>query len=622
MLILPTFAIPQELSRCGRALNMAAQGTFEGALRPDSCPITSRLVQWIQLQKPGATFSQTVAFLRENPTWPLNEKFQVQAEENIDGNETVLELCQWFDKNPPLTPKGHIFYARALIKLGKVNAAKPIIRKGWTISNFEGKELKLFLQEFKRYLTPEDHQKRMHRLLMNENISAANAMLPLLNNPFQALAKARITLIQKANNVDAQLALVPKELIKDPGLIYDRIKWCRQKELYPLMVSLIQGIAQPQDDKDLWWKERNLLTRHLMDNKQYEKAYHIIKAHGYTSGENFAHGEWLAGWIALQMLKKPDVALKHFQTMYEKVKSPISMARATYWASRAAKAIGQTEEAQTWLTIAKAYPGTFYGQIALRGGLTDPLPPLHSRRPKIDGLVRQKFEKREMVQAIRLLAAVGAKHLIEPFGLKLSQEITDHAEQILFIEMAAKDFGPYYGVLTAKKLPLKNVPLIEAAFPILPRHYHKVAHAANAALVHSIIRQESRFKPDAISPANAQGLMQLMPKTALQVAQKMKIRLGSLCDPNVNVPLGCAHLCELREKYKSTTDVMGSLILVIAAYNAGAPAVESWIQKYGDPRKQGIDLIDWIEKIPFGETRNYVQRVLENFGYYLQRLGQ
>jgi len=615
MMMPPIFGISLEISRCGRALHQATHGTFEGTLRPESCPITSRLVKWVQLQKPGASFLKTISFLGENPDWPLKDRLQSLGEENLTGKEPPQELVNWFEENPPLTTKGATIYARILVRAGRKNTARRAIRDAWVKMEFEKTSLKSFLAEFKGYLTQADHQRRADRLLTREKVAAVQAMFPWLNKNHQALASARIALIQQSGDVDTKLGRVPKDLAQDPGLIYDRIKWHRRKEHNDAMIKLFQEARQPKEDEELWWRERNLLVRRLMDDRRYEDAYHLVKEHGLSSGESFANGEWLAGWLALRMLKRPGIALTHFQKLYQNVKSPISLARACYWASRAAAAMKKKEEAQTWLAKAKTYPGTYYGQIALRGSVAGVTPPLHSIRPKIETNLRQKFEQRELVQAIKLLCAVGASHLIEPFGVKLAQKLTDPGEQILLIEIAAKECGAYYGVLAAKKLPMKNVPLINAAYPILPRHYHAATHQANPALVHAIIRQESRFKADAISPAGAQGLMQLMPKTALSTAQKAKTRLGSLSDPNVNVPLGCAHLRELLDKYE------GSVILAIAAYNAGATPVDAWIQKYGDPRELGVDLIDWIETIPYAETRNYVQRVWENYAYYAQRLG-
>ena len=615
MMVAPIFGMSHEISRCGRALHQTIQGTFEGTLRAESCPITSRLVQWLQLQKPNAPFLKTIDFLRKNPNWPLKDRLQSLAEENLTGNESPQELIDWFEENPPLTARGATIYARILVKARRKNTARRTIRDAWVKIDFDGPSLKPFLAEFKGYLTQEDHQRRANRLLTQEKITPMQAMFPWLNKNHQALASARIALIQQSGDVDTKLRQVPKDLAQDPGLIYDRIKWHRRKESNDAMMKLFQEIQQPKEDEELWWRERNLLVRRLMDDRRYEDAYHLVKEHGLSNGESFANGEWLAGWIALRMLKRPGIAFAHFQRLYKNVKSPISLARASYWASRAAEAMNKKEDAQTWMAKAKTYPGTYYGQIALRGGVTGATPALHSRRSKIEANLHQTFEQRELVQVVKLLCAVGAKHLIEPFGVKLAQELTDPGEQILLIEIAAKDCGAYYGVLAAKKLPMKNVPLIDAAYPILPRHYHTVVQQANPALVHAIIRQESRFKADAISPAGAQGLMQLMPKTALKTAQKSKTRLGSLCDPNVNVPLGCAHLRELLDKYE------GSMILAIAAYNAGATPVDEWIQKYGDPRQLGIDLIDWIETIPYAETRNYVQRVCENYAYYVLRLG-
>jgi len=621
-LIVPSKAYSHELSRCGRALQLALQGSFleTEKIRAQSCPVTSSLIQWLQLQNPiertGMSFSKIISFLRNHADWPLKERLQIYAEESLKETDNRNELRKWFDENPPLTAKGATFYARALIKVGRNNAAKSIIQYAWVKFDFETNALKSFWQEFKDHLNQENHYQRVDRLLMKEKTSAARIMFPWLNQGQKALTDARITLIEKGGDVDTKLGKIPMELSSDPGLVYDRIKWHRRKENNTHMMALLETATSPVEDEELWWRERNLLIRRMMDDRRYQDAYNLAKNHGLSVGEDFANGEWLAGWIALRMLKKPEVALSHFQTLYDKVKTPISIARAAYWSSRAASALRKPQESQNWMTKAKSYPGTYYGQLALRGSVTGAAPQLHPKRRPIDAHTRQKFEDRPLVRAVRLLCAVGGKHLVEPFGIKLSQELTDPGEQILLIEMAAAECGPYYGVLASKKLPMKNVPLIEAAYPILPRHFQKETSKTNSALVHAIIRQEKSFKADALSPAGAQGLMQLMPKTALQTARRSKNNLGSLSDPNVNLPLGCAHLNNLLDRFK------GSLILSIAAYNAGAKAVESWIEKYGDPRHQGVDLIDWIETIPYAETRNYVQRVWENYAYYAQRLSK
>jgi soluble lytic murein transglycosylase len=611
-----TFANPTEISRCGRALYQATQGNFDGVLRSESCPLTAKLVSWLQLQKPGASFAAIGAFIQKNPDWPLKDRLLLRAEESLSGEEKPGELIAWFSKNPPQTVRGARFYAHALLAADKKDAAVKLIRDTWVNKNFDIATLKSFFIDFKGYLTQKDHQQRVNRLLMEEEIGAAKHMLSWLSPAQQDLAQARIALITQAGDVAAKIARVSRKLLPHTGLIYDRIKWHRRKESNALMLKLFLRVSQPEEGKDLWWRERNLLVRRLMDDRQYENAYKLVKGHGLTSGENFANAEWLAGWIALRMLKKPMIALKHFETLHKGVKSPISVARAAYWMGRTYDAMKKKQEAHAWMERAKAHPGTYYGQIALRGSVLGTAPALHSPRPKIDGKLRHKFEAREFVRMVRLLQAVGAKDLVDAFGIHLSRNITDPAEQILLIEFARKEGGPYHGVVTAKKLTLKTVPLIEAAYPILSGAYYKILQGANPALVHAIIRQESRFKADALSPAGAQGLMQLMPKTAQQTAQKFKVPFGSLVNPKINISLGCAHLRELLRKYG------GSLILSIAAYNAGSAAVESWIQQYGDPRRPGVDLVDWIETIPYAETRNYVQRVLENYAYYAQQLGR
>lgn len=615
-LMFPALSMSSEVSQCGRLLRNATRGTFESVMRSESCPLTFRLIDWLQLQKPGIPFLKTIAFLRKNPDWPLKDRIQTLAENGLKGNESAAESMKWFEKNPPLTLKGSIFYARILLQKLQKNSARRVLENAWIRMDFEKGTLKPFWVEFKNYLTLEDHQKRVDRLLNEEKIIPARALLPWLDEPYKVLVEARIALIQLAEDAKEKLAKVSDDLSQNSGLLYDHVKWCRRKEQNEQMLKLLKQTSHSAENEELFWKERNLLVRRMMDEHRYQDAYTLAKNHGLLKGESFANAEWLAGWIALRMLKKPGVALAHFENLYTKVKSPISLARASYWAGRAAAVLKKQDEAKRWMTKAKTYPGTYYGQVALRGGVVGKIPFLHSPRPKVDIALRQKFEQKELVRVIRLLSAMKSTHLIDAFGAKLFQELKNPGEQILLIELLAKEGTPYHGVLAAKKLPMKNVPLIDAAFPVLPSSYHKALNQTDRALVHAIIRQESRFNPTALSPAGAQGLMQLMPQTAAQTARKKGIVLKSLSNPQVNVPLGCAYLKTLLDRYN------GSFILAIAAYNAGPTAVDEWIVKYEDPRNQGVDLVDWIEKIPFAETRNYVQRVLENHAYYAQKLGR
>jgi soluble lytic murein transglycosylase len=634
-----------ELSRCGHALQHAVKGNFDDPVSSASCPVTATLVEWLYLQKSGqkqgASFARIIAFLRKNPSWPLKDKLQSKAEAALTGTENVQDIISWFETNTPLTPRGAEFYARALITVGNGERATKTIREAWQHLEFTDAELNTFHNEFESYLTRADHNKRASRLLMRENIAAVQPLLPWLGSAGRLVAEARIALIGDAGNAQEKLDKVPLALRNDAGLIYDRLKNDRRNEQNMQMLKLFLKAPppEPKQDEDLWWRERNLLVRRLMDEHRYRDAWNLVSRHGLSEGENFANAEWLAGWLTLRKLNKPEVALKHFITLRNGVKSPVSVSRAAYWCSRAAQVLGQKEQAQRWLTEAKTFPGTFYGQVALRGGITGKTPLLHSRRPRVDAALHHSFENRPFIQVIRLLTAVKAKHLCEPFIVKLAQEITNPGEQIFMIELVSRNCGSYYGILTAKKLPLKNLPLIEAAYPLLSRHFDHETRRTNSPLVHAIIRQESRFKADAISPAGAQGLMQLMPKTALHTAQKIKYnhksvppakhakkgRLGgkalgnalggSLSNPDVNIALGCAHVRDLLDKYN------GSLILTIAAYNAGGKAVDKWLEQYGDPRSPGVDLVDWIETIPYAETRNYVQRVLENYAWYKQQLG-
>ncbi|MDP7650115.1 MAG: lytic transglycosylase domain-containing protein [Rhodospirillales bacterium] len=485
--------------------------------------------------------------------------------------------------------------------------------------NFTKQREKSFYKRYRGYLTRDDHKARLDRLIWEERNWPARRMLWKVKADFRSLSQARLMLMRNEGNVDHAIAQVPDHLKDDPGLIYERLRWRRRRGRdLSAREMLAQAPARPLW-AEKWWIERSILARNALKDGHVSEAYRIARNHGLKSGVNFAEAEWLAGWIALRFLNDRKEALGHFITLFQAVRYPVSLARGAYWAGRAAEALNTPKLAQHWYLAAASHPTTYYGQLAqvrLRPGQGLSLPT--EAKPSKKELT--KFAKVELVRAVSLLVEAGEKERLRPFVLALGEVYDSPGWRVLTASLARAHGRPDIGVAIAKKAIQKGGQIIQAGYPTLTSlSYPKVAKgvAVETPLVLAIVRQESAFDSQAISHAGARGLMQLMPRTALKVAQAQKLSYSSqrlTAEPKLNLKLGQAYLSELLNQFN------GSYVLTLAAYNAGPARARQWLRRNGDPRHAGVDAIDWVETIPFHETRNYVQRVMENLQVYRARL--
>ncbi len=362
----------------------------------------------------------------------------------------------------------------------------------------------------------------------------------------------------------------------------------------------------------LWWRERSWHIREALDRGDMQDAYLLAASHIQRGGVAFADAEWLAGWVALRFLERPADALRHFRVLYENVSMPISRGRAAYWAGRAADAMGDDLEARQWYARGAEHSTTFYGQLAsARLGATRVALPQTAPIP--DQRV-EAFNQRDIVRATRALIRVDRRELAERFLRTLAFRAADEEESFLVAQLAAQSGFTSTAVYATRRATRSNAALVDIGYPLLDP---VPEHAPEPALVHAIIRQESGFDREAVSRAGARGLMQLMPATAKETARSVGLEydIGALlANPSYNVTLGRAYLAAMVERFG------GHYVLAIAAYNAGPHRVNQWISRNGHPAAPDVDVIDWIEKIPFSETRNYVQRVLEGLHVYRDRL--
>ena len=582
--------------------------------------LPGKVIRWLDLARPrsGHSFSEIAGFIGDNPGWPNQVGLLRQAEETMPPDMGSAQVVAWFDEHPPVSAIGAARYADALRARGEAGKAASLVRRYWVEGGFTTIEDEAaFAARFGLLLRPEDHLARIDRLLWDHHTAAAQRLLPLVDAAHQAVAGARIAFIDDRSDLEEALARVPAALENDPGLAYEKLRWRRKKDNIAGAVDLLQQPPATLGRPALWWSERNLVARRLLERGDAATAYRLVAAHGLTEGQPLAEAEFLAGWLALRHLGQAERAYDHFQRMLAAVSSPMSRSRGAYWSARAAEAEGNSDLAKEWYAKAAAAPTMFYGQLSLAAlGKEGPL--ALPSEPPVPAAEAADFDGRELVQVARELAEIDPVINTDRIGVFLRRMIRDAttpAEWVLLARLATELRQPEEAIFAAKQAFQSGVVLIATGYPAPP-----LAHngGIEAGLALALIRQESSFNTWTISGPGARGLMQLMPGTARQVAAKLGLPADDARltrDPDYNIRLGTTYMRGLIERYG------GSYLLAIAAYNAGTSRVDEWLGKYGDPRGRTIDPLDWMESIPFNETRNYVQRVLEALQVYRQRLG-
>ena len=564
-------------------------------------------------QNSGATFHEIDKFLKNETSWPQNQLLRQRAEEAMKPSIGSEYIIKWFEDKMPLTSDGGIRLGEALLKVSQKSEAIQILRKTWVKDNFGATQERIFYRRYRHYLTRQNHLDRLERLLWNGKYYPVRRMLNKVNKNYRALAFARISLRQYRGGVDRAISMVPKHLINHPGLIFERLRWRRRKGRDMDAIKLLQELPENLSRRNYWWKERAILVRRLMHKGHISQAYDIARKHGLDSGKSFVEAEWIAGWIALRFLNEGRKAFKHFEAVYNGSKYPISRARGAYWAGRASETFAKSEQIKIWHKKAAKYSLTYYGQHARtkinEGNIVSAL-----NKKISDNNSNYEFRTNELVRAVNLLGKANLFDLIKPFVIKLNKLYTSTEWQNYVAILARKNGRPDLAVFTAKKAYRSGIALIREGYPVFPVTSNK---KLNLPLLFALIRQESAFNNNAVSHAGARGLMQIMPRTARRIAKNNNIpydRYKLTKDYKYNLKLGKIYLTGLLNQYN------GSLILSLAAYNAGPGRINSWIKINGDPRSKNIDKIDWVEMIPYKETRNYVQRVIENYNVYKEIL--
>jgi soluble lytic murein transglycosylase len=575
-------------------------------------PLLDRYIAWSILRvapRTDASFADTWRFLREQPDWPEPEVLRRQAEERIGPETPATEVVRYFTAFPPLTSTGH------MRRLEAASAAAPgdvtrFARDTWQNATLRGSDENDFLNRYAQHLTGPDQVARFDRIFREGRHQVARDLVPKLPPDYQPVANARLAMAAKAADAGTLLKALSPARLAEPQLRFERMQWIRRTGTLDEAKVALAG--QIPNQTDAWWNERNVVVRELLAANRPADAYAVAINHGLTKGVGFAEAEFLAGWIALRQLKKPADALKHFSTLYDGVSTDISRSRGAYWLGRTYESVKQTKDANDWYTRAAGFGQTFYGQLAARklSGVSPKLPvdPVPTEAEK------QALAGRELATMARYLGQTGDYDRARPFLLRLARAITAPGEVALLSQLALDLKRPDVGLTVARRGAENGVVLFDAAFPIVDLG---PTGSVERSLALALTKQESSFNAGAVSTSGALGLMQLLPGTARDVAGRLKVPFIQdklTRDPAYNVQLGSQYLGEMLQRFG------GSYEIAAAAYNAGPNRVARWLEAGNDPRTGKIDMVDWIEMIPFRETRNYVQRIMEGVNVYRDRL--
>ena len=576
-------------------------------------------IQWRHLLTKGnqASFYDYKVFIDQNSRYPRIGRLKYLAEHKLStAKVSPKKIINWFSVDQPLSGYGKMILGESFILTGEKNKGAKLIKDGWITADLSKNELRFYRKKFKKYLNADDYIKRADYLAWNSKRWDLKRLLRYLPTDYELLYTARYILMTKGYGVDQAIKNVPTKLKNDAGLNYDRLKWRRKRGRVDSSLEILLNIKNNKEylvKPEKWWKEREIISRALIYKKNYETAYKISSNHGMSSGSDFAAAEWLSGWIALSFLKDPLLAKDHFQNFYKNVNYPISTSRGAYWLARTYEKLGNKDQSNKWYKEASKFLTTYYGQLAFLK--LNPNGKFELEKDMVvDDKYRKVFFNKELVKITYLLDELKNDKYTKFILRHLANDNIPNGSEILAAELATNieryDFAIQISKISSyqKRFHNKfNYPIISTPKTINDRKIPE------SAFILSIIRQESEFDLSANSHAGAKGLMQLMPYTAKLVSKQAKLPYSKsrlTTDPEYNINLGSHYIAGLILQYD------GAYPFAVAAYNAGPNRVKYWKKLNKNPQKKQIDYVDWVELIKFRETRNYVQRVLENYNVY------
>lgn len=622
-LIADTAGLPggPDLAALSSASAAAKRGdaiTAENAIAQMADPDARKVALWALVDADGEqlTFAQLDQARRDLAGWPRASRRQMVAEKALDGSGLApSQVIAWFQGAPPTTIQGAMALAGAYQASGRTQDAQALIRSWWRDRPFDAATQRTVLARFGAYLTVDDHSARADMLVYDGRSPALDDVLAMVPPDQQALAGARLALRDEASDAESRLLALPPGLAGTPSLVVDNARYLMSRNEDELALALAPNfpsvMPNPEAASKVWLLRRQMINTALRD-RDYRAAYAAATHTGLTEGSDYTEAEFYAGWIALSKLHDAAAADAHFAKIQAAGGTPITLARALYWRGRAAEALGDPISAQAYFGEGARYITTFYGQLSAgRAGVQQIA---IGRDPEPTGADRIRFEGLSRVRGARMMAALGDRELFRAFILCMAETTPNPVDFAQLIDLARASGDQDLAMRAVRLGAQHGMVLPERGYPI--RTAPTAPEAAEAAMVFGVTRQESGFDPFVRSPVGARGMMQLMPHTAEVVARKIgePYSASRLDDPDYNMRLGASYIGHM------INDFGGSYVLATAAYNAGPGRPAEWVSYCGDPRAAGVDPVDFIECIPFQETRNYVMRVIEAAEVYRARL--
>jgi len=611
------------------AIELALKGHFS-----DAGPLAQRsgdeaavkLVELLYLRDhwDDAGYSRIMNFLNAAPKWPLAETMLKRAEQSLYKNREPADLVlAHFTKRQPISIEGKLALARANIASGNSPAARDLIKGVWSDPAVDAAFEKSIASEFGALLGADDHKRRVWQMVYAQETNAAIRNSKRLGGDYQNAAKVAQELLRNVAGADKKYDRLPAAMREQLAMKYALVRYLRKLERYSkarTILATVPADAATGAGADAWWIERRIVVRHsvgIQRRDTVKSAYQIAKAHGSATGANAVEGEFLAGWIALRWLKDPETALRHFTKLEKIAESRTEKARAQYWMGRSYGDLGDKAKAREVYGRAAEHATVYYGQLAREKiGLGKVPKIIKGGQPSASA--KASVARDEVVRAFDLMAKANGKTSLGMLVWSLASRFKSADEMNAVAALMKQHGNTTMALRLAKAAGQYEVDIDDWSYPTkaLP-NWKAVGKTVEHSLVYGLSRQESEFDPRAGSKAGAQGLMQIMPGTAKLITKQHGLPYTPaklMGDPAYNVKLGAAHLGDLIDEYK------GSYILTLVAYNAGPRRVREWVAEYGDPRGGSVDPIDWVESIPFQETRQYVQKVLQNTHVYRARL--
>ena len=588
-----------------------------------------RMARWYYLRssKGHASLAEFTAFRRDHPLWPSKKVLQRNAELSALLKKTPSkEVFAFFADAPPRTGAGKAALGAAYLGAGNEERGTALIRQAWRRHALSEDAQEAVRERFDNLLRKVDHKARADWLLAQNKRSLTDDARRLKNELDKLDRKslnARVAEVRRSRRAGGLLTQLDKKVKTDPAVLLSRVRWLRRhgndKKAWRLM-NMVPEDAEALADPNQWWQERRIQTRRALNAGKPEIAYEIASRHGGATGDDLHEAEFLAGWIALRFLKKPEQARQHFADSRKGADLPADFARSDYWSGRAALRLGDFEMAEQYFAKAAQHFHKYYGQLS-RLALGDKAEPIRFRRPaRPTREDMNRFAARDVVRALPVARQSGFGSFLSLFIYEMARDLESPGEMTLAAELAKRIAPPNVLVRFGKVALNRGFPVEIYAYPTDIPEFEMLAGArpVERALMLALARQESEFNPKAVSSAGARGLMQLMPGTARMMARinNMRYRLSSLSDPEYNAKLGSSYMRRVLDRFD------GSYIMMLAGYNAGPGRVNQWIELSGDPRRAGVDPVDWVERIPFTQTRVYVHKIMESLQVYRAILAQ